>query len=344
MRTSVRRFVVAFLIAGALPLAASVPSICAVVYVDCDNVSGQEDGTPEHPFRLISSGMAAATFGDTVLVMPGTYSLPVDMKDGVCLLGAEGPDSTVIHTVGSMAAVYFESCGPATTLSGFTIFRAGIVWDWAVAIWCEGSSPDIVGNVTLPPEGQIYCTTGSNPKVCQNTVGSPGVAFARGSGGVVSGNLIEGCVGIEAISVPCLPLLVEDNEICGDSRPWDDAGIRVEWVTSGDIQIVNNTIRDKEVGALLCFGELRGNRFLNNDLNVKVKQYCETRREIMAEMNWWGTTDPGEVAAKILDCVDDPAIPGCVDYEPWCMDPGCTQSPVEARSWGSIKSLYAPGQ
>ena len=43
----------------------------AAIVVDGDNASGVEDGTWEHPFRLISSGMNVASFGDTVFVLPG---------------------------------------------------------------------------------------------------------------------------------------------------------------------------------------------------------------------------------------------------------------------------------
>ncbi len=64
--------------------------------------------------------------------------------------------------------------------------------------------------------------------------------------------------------------------------------------------------------------------------------------------NWWGTDDPDEIAAKIYDCNDDPALLWCIDFSDWCADPSCdgqvtsVEDPPEAApvSWGQIKSLY----
>lgn len=345
------------LVATMLLLALSVAPACPAIYVDCDNISGQEEGTWEHPFRLISSGMAAAAFGDTVLVMPGTYAeeiwvdmhnpsemnrTAVVMKDGVSLVALAGADSTTIHGLSMEAVVYFDSCGPQTVLRDFTLTGSGTGWGLRRSVLCWQSSPTIEGNAMPAPYSGVYATDGSTPILLRNCV-ERGIAFVSGSGGSVVENTIDGGVWINCYSEPCLPLLVEDNEIYSSSARWEDAGVTVSWGTSGDVLIVNNTIRDKKVGALLCFGELQGNRFLNNGVNVKLQSYCVPRGDILAEMNWWGTAVPEEIAAKIVDCMDDPALPGCVDYVPWCMDENCTQSPVEARTWSSIKRMYAPG-
>jgi hypothetical protein len=61
--------------------------------------------------------------------------------------------------------------------------------------------------------------------------------------------------------------------------------------------------------------------------------------ELDATMNWWGTTDPAEIAAGIWDCYDDPNIDCCVLFEPFCHAPGCS-NPVESTTWGAIKAMY----
>jgi len=342
-----------------LPSVMALPEaiLASTVYVDCDNGSGIEDGSPEHPFQLISSGMDAASYGDTVLVMPGTYSenimvymhdpdgmnrAAVIMKDGVSLASQAGPDSTLISAVGTEAGVYFDSCGAGTLLRGFAIETSGFGWGLRKSVVCWGSSPIIVENVLLPLYSGIYCRSQSCPLMEANTIVDGALTFTSGSGGAAVGNLIDGRIGVNSYTEPALPVLIEGNDIFSDMRSREDYGIDVRWATEGDVRIIGNTIRNKEVGALLCYGELSGNRFIDNTVNIEARMYCEPRSDILAKMNWWGTTDPAEIEAKIIDCHDDDAIPGCVDYEPWCLDEECTQSPVLPLSWGRVKSLYRP--
>jgi len=300
--------------------------------------------------------MNVASFADTVFVLPGLYGeqIPVDMhdpdgmnraavimRDGVALIAYAGADSTTIEGCGTEAAVYFDSCGPQTLLRGFTIIGACTGWGLRQSVLCWSSSPVIDRNVMRPPYSGVYAIYYSSPTVSGNAI-ERHVWLAYGSGGCVVGNTIDGTVGIDCLSVPCAPLLIQDNVIYSSRGRYEDSGVHVPYGTSGDVLVVNNTIRDKEVGALLCFGQLAGNRFLNNLVNVKLERYCDPRSDVLAEMNWWGTTVPEEIEAKIVDCVDDPELPGCVDYEPWCMDEACTQSPVQTLTWSSIKRMYVP--
>ncbi len=58
--------------------------------------------------------------------------------------------------------------------------------------------------------------------------------------------------------------------------------------------------------------------------------------EIDFRNNYWGTTDPLELAARIKDGNDDPSIYAHVLYEPYSNVPMSN----EERSWGEIKALY----
>ena len=59
------------------------------------------------------------------------------------------------------------------------------------------------------------------------------------------------------------------------------------------------------------------------------------------EDNWWGTTNPVEIEAKITDCLDNPSLP-CVDYEPFLdgLPAGCVLLPLPGSVSGdnSIKA------
>lgn len=52
--------------------------------------------------------------------------------------------------------------------------------------------------------------------------------------------------------------------------------------------------------------------------------------------NYWGTSDPAELAARIKDGYDNPAVHAYVLYEPFSGVPMSN----EERSWGEIKALY----
>jgi hypothetical protein len=68
--------------------------------------------------------------------------------------------------------------------------------------------------------------------------------------------------------------------------------------------------------------------------------YSEYERTQDCTMNWWGSVDPLVIAEGIYDCYDNPESQVCVVFEPFCTSPGCTPTPVEPSSWGSIKALY----
>ena len=54
--------------------------------------------------------------------------------------------------------------------------------------------------------------------------------------------------------------------------------------------------------------------------------------DIVAENNWWGTTVPTEIAAKIQDNVqieDDPTPPGVLDFTPFLTSPSATAPPID---------------
>ena len=333
----------------------------AAIYVDCGNTSGQEDGTWEHPYRLISEGMAASVLGDTIAVLPGVYaeSFSVDMhdvtgmncaavivKDGVVLRSTSGVDSTTIEGLGVEAAIYFDGCGSETALIGFTIFTDYTGWGLRTSVLCHNSSPLIESNVMLEWFDGVYCRQQSSPVIRSNRIGDGGIVFTSGSGGAVVGNEVESGISVCSSETPSLPLTIESNTIgvlsgsLNGGRP--TSGIFVARGGPGQVIILNNTIQGKEVGATLCRGTLHGNRFTGNTVNIEigVLGYCSPWEDVDAEANWWGTTDPLEIDAKIIDCYDDPALESCVDFDPWCLDEACTQTALAEFSWGAIKALY----
>ncbi len=100
-------------------------------YVDIDNVSGINEGSPEAPYTTIKSAFVNNGLfddGDTVLVLPGTYSnfedRDIDPPENLTfvLQGTEGADSTIIN-LNNLTNSFIEigyNVDQSTIIEGFT--------------------------------------------------------------------------------------------------------------------------------------------------------------------------------------------------------------------------------
>jgi hypothetical protein len=197
---------------------------------------------------------------------------------------------------------------------------------------------------------------------------------ASESNGLIARNLIRDN-GAEGIYTFHFWGIIEDNEICGHARgiigacceeptvrrnhihhntvtgsapgieahqtenlvEYNATGLYVGY--SGEAQY--NIIRYNEIGLRFNGANhipVHWNDFYGNTLyNLKIDDLWG---DLDATMNWWGTTDPDEIAESIWDCEDDPNITSCVLFDPWCVVPGCEPVAVEASSWGTIKAIF----
>ena len=124
----------------------------STLYVDAVNGSDTNDGSSESAaFQTLAAAMAAADYGDTIIVLPGTYdsgtmtpsqaescytaapTLParVVVKAGVTLESRDGAEATVIKGAASTSSGRSDGCGDGAvrgvflcagaTLRGFTV-------------------------------------------------------------------------------------------------------------------------------------------------------------------------------------------------------------------------------
>jgi len=70
--------------------------------------------------------------------------------------------------------------------------------------------------------------------------------------------------------------------------------------------------------------------------NLYVMNFPEPAVTIDCEDNWWGTDVEAEIADKIRDSADNPAVFATIDYDPWLHE-----VPVEEMTWGRVKALFA---
>ncbi len=73
--------------------------------------------------------------------------------------------------------------------------------------------------------------------------------------------------------------------------------------------------------------------YLTGDTAPEIRHYDFTN-------NYWGTTDPTEIAARIYDNHDSALETGIADFEPFAGAP----VPTEATSFGGLKALFRGGQ
>jgi hypothetical protein len=333
-----------------LPLAVLVlfalPLHGDIIYVDPD---GGGD------YTTIPVGVANATVDDTVLVAAGTYTAS----------GSGWP--IVLHS--ASPTIMSEDGAAATTLSGGTPFQT-MPNDYECRVRIIGFS--ITDTPTPIARGE---TDAAWFHFTDNVVEGNGSGLnAMNGAGLIARNLVSDN-GERGIYTYHFWGTIEDNEVCGHERGIAGAccenptvrrnhvhhntvvgsipgmyavqidnlieynGFGVFVGPGGEVQ--HNVIRYNETGVRFSGYEtipFHGNDLYGNTLyNFEIWNCLEG--PVDATMNWWGTTDPDEIAAGIWDAEDDPGL-GChVVFEPFCLAPGCA-TPVESMSWGAIKAMY----
>lgn len=183
-------------------------------------------------YPTIQSGLDAASYGDTVLVAPGTYyEYWIMMANGVVLTSSHGVDSTVIDANSLGPVIMCSGVDDRTVISGFTIQHG-----------------------YYPCAGGIDCYNGASPRIENNWI-RDNEAYIFGGGGVY-------CWGDAS------PMIV-GNRIEANQTSGDGGGIQC--ITAGSPQIHGNLIIGNVataygggIYATNCFVEIVGNVITNN--------------------------------------------------------------------------------
>ena len=159
--------------------------------------AGAANATVRHvpgEYPTIQAAIDASTFGDEVLVGPGTYAEEIligSARDGIHLASTGGPDVTTITSVpdqGGPSPHHVVTCadnGASTIIEGFTITGGSALVQGAVGggVWLSHSDGIVRNNVITRnianAGGGIYVDGGS-PTIEGNTISHNGGLYAGG--------------------------------------------------------------------------------------------------------------------------------------------------------------------
>jgi parallel beta-helix repeat protein len=226
---------------GNLFLIENCPAAGITIYVDDSNTAGPWNGTQDYPYKTIHEGITAASAGDTVSVLSGTYNENVVITKDLTLIG-ENKDITFIDGGGNGHVVNAHGTSDNEIyvyISRLTIRNAG------------GSGFD---GVTFS-----YVTTSeiADNKILNNK--GEGISLDHCDAITVRNNLITNndAAGIS--------LTVSDQNIISNNIIQNNQkGVHLASFSMNN-QMISNTIRDNSVYGVYVF-QSSSNVFTRNDL------------------------------------------------------------------------------
>jgi len=156
------------------------------IYVDQASEGG--DGSVLSPYLTIEEGLASAVYGDTVIVLPGTYNEVLEMKKGISLIGS-GAEATRID--GTEGGIHYTIKGADNAvLRGFTIVNDNL--SSSAGVRCDSASMLITGNVILTKDMGIALQR-SSPYIIGNYIESRdlGILVYLRSQAVIKNNVLR---------------------------------------------------------------------------------------------------------------------------------------------------------
>jgi hypothetical protein len=261
-----------------------------------------ENGSPEHPFDAIQEGIDAATDGDTVLVLDGTYTgtgnknLDYDGR-AIAVRSQSGVDTCIVDCEGDGRGFLFHSGETAeSVLEGLTITNGRTSAGSGMRL--VSASPTIVGCAIIrnmasgggsPRGGGIDCLSNTSPTIAYCTVAENTAFNAAGisCSGVGCEPLIVGCIVAHNIAqgtgggIACYDLYgcpsVVDCVVTGNVADAGGAGIDIGY--GGNALISNcllssNTTADAGGGVCASWGTIINCTIADNAAREGGGVYC----------------------------------------------------------------------
>jgi len=138
-------------------------------YVDDDNTAGPWDGSSGHPYRYIQDAINAASPGNRIKVLEGTYSENLVISSNKTSLDLFGEDKSITTITGGGSGDVITISATGVDLSDFTIKSSGS-GSTNAAIKLNASNCVIVGNIISNNKHGFYIYDCNNIKIYYNTI------------------------------------------------------------------------------------------------------------------------------------------------------------------------------
>lgn len=269
------------MLGGAMPIFNIQPvrAYPMTVYVDDDNVSGPWDGSPQHPYQNITSGLEHTSPNGTIFVYNGTYCERIRVNESVSLVG-ENKHGTIID--GNFSGIVLRITADNVNVTNFTICN-GQAWDVEGGVtlsYCGGCH--ISNNIIRDNYDGIRLTNSSNNIIADNFILCPPLQETPLVwNGIYSISSNENVIANNTISSGYVALYLGgglQNTVNGNRLYSNWYGIRIHGSSNNTIfanQIFNNK-RGIHIGYYAPELGILNNRIYHNDFINNTQQATET--------------------------------------------------------------------
>jgi len=245
------------------------------------------------------------------------------------------------------------------------------LWDGTAVIKSNEIARNRAVSFTADESGGGISAAADYVEICDNTISDNEARFGGAVGTVGAGTLIisgntmsentasasGGALFLRSVDA----FTVTQNIVVGNSvgvsgsgaalRVFGEEGTQVHGSSVVDNVFFGNRGTGDQSAIVLHKGgplpEFHGN-FLVNETAHEVRATSTPWADTLDFTgNWWGTSDPLEIADRIWDCADDSELLWCIDFSGWCDVPDCSgqttdvpEATQQVTSWGRLKSLY----
>jgi parallel beta-helix repeat protein len=162
----------------------------SIIFVDDNNVAGPWDGTPDHPYKNITSGLAHALASDTIYVYNGTYREQVIIDKPVSITG-DDKYNTIIdgNKIGNVVKITASN----VNVTHFTIQNSLSVYEFSGIRLENSTGNNISYNIIINNYEGIWLENSSQNTFVENTFSnsSEGIYLVDSSNNTFIGNKIS---------------------------------------------------------------------------------------------------------------------------------------------------------